>query len=256
MLKSTGKNILYILFILTAVSCVSALELPQRPSGPVLDQGRILDSQTKQQVTVIAQALWEQAGFGLVVVTLPGLEDESIDDFANRLYEKWGIGNKESDEGALILISLKPRKVWVEVGYGAEVYLSDAKTGRLLDNYAVPYFKKNDFSSGTLALAGAIASEAAKEKNIELRAPVRYRRSRPARGGRLSIFQLIIMVVVVGFLMSTRFGRMILFTMVLSSLMGGRRSYGGGFGGGFGGGGFGGGFGGGMSGGGGAGRSF
>jgi uncharacterized protein len=255
-MATTLKTILLPLLFIALPA--GAGEYPARPQGPVADFAGVFDATAVASLSRLSQSLWEQAGFALVIATVPSIGDATIEGYATGLYETWGIGAKGRDEGALIVLSLEPRRVKIEVGYGAEGYLNDAKAGRLLDTYGVPYFKSGDYSRGMLAVTTAIAQIVASEKQISLTLPAdnyrnRVREATPRASPLSILFFLIIFIV----LMSTRFGRALLFWMVLSSLMGGRRGgLGGGFGGGFGGSGFGGGFGGGMSGGGGASRSF
>ncbi len=247
-----------LLSVLAFCSVSLGQTFPDRPAGPVADFANVISQTAQQKITLIAQALWEQAGFGLVVATIPKIENSTIDEYAPELYKRWGIGKKGSDEGTLVLLSLDPRKARVEVGYGSEGYLNDAKTGRILDEYGVPYFRNSDFSTGLVNVSLAIAGEVAHEKNLVLTLP-RESGFAPARSGgvRVSPLHLVLFVIVAIFLLGTPFGRAILWAMLLSGLMGGgQRRIGGGFGGGFGGGGFGGGFGGGSSGGGGASRGF
>lgn len=251
---STKTFYLLCLFVLCCTLSAQTLNLPPKPSGAIADNAQIIDAATQQKLNLIAQALWEQAEFGLVVATLPSLENETIEGVATQIYDKWGIGGAKKDEGALILISLSPRKARIEVGYGAEGYLNDAKVGRLLDQYGIPYFKTGDFSSGVLALSGSIASAVAQEKNIQLNLPSLPAAGPPSQPRPVSLLQLLPILLIFLVLASTRTGRGILLGMLLSSLTQGRG--GGGFGGGFGSGGFGGGFGGGSSGGGGASRGF
>jgi uncharacterized protein len=148
--------------------------------------------------------------------------------------------------------------VRIEVGYGAEGYITDAKAGRILDQYGMPSFRSGDYSTGLLNVCAALAQVVAQEKGINLTMPSGYRGpAQPQAPPRLSGLQLLVLLIVLGLLMGTRTGRTLLWMLILSSLMGGGRGgHGGGFGGGFGGGGFGGGFGGGSSGGGGASRRF
>lgn len=238
---------------------VIAGDLPPRPNGPVADYASIIDQSSRQKIADLAQALWEQAGFGLVVATFSSLGQESIDEYAPRLYTEWGIGKKETDEGALLLVSLDPRSVRIEVGRGSEGYLNDAKAGRLLDNYGIPSFRQDKYAEGLVSTCAAIAEVVAKEKNITVQMPSGVRAPQPSSDdARLSPLQIIFIILILGFLLGTRIGRSILFWMILSNMLGGGRGgHGsGGFGGGFGGGGFGGGFGGGMSSGGGASRRF
>jgi uncharacterized protein len=235
-----------------------AQSFPPRPTGPVADYAGVIDQQTQQKIATLAQALWDQAQFGLVVATIDALGNSTIDEYAPQLYKEWGIGQKGHDEGALLLLSLNPRRVRIEVGYGSEGYLNDAKTGRILDQYGIPYFKSGDFSTGMLGVSGAIAGVVAHEKGITLTSPDVQAATDQPPPRVLSWLQLILIAVVLGLLLGTRPGRALLLLLIMSSLAGGGRGGrgGGGFGGGFGGGGFGGGFGGGGSGGGGSSRGF
>jgi uncharacterized protein len=253
-MKLSMRKMCLPLLVLAVV--VNAANIPPRPQGPVGDHAGILDQATATTISGIAQALHEQAGFSLVVATVSSIGDVSIEEYATTLYETWGIGKKGTDEGALILLSLEPRRIRIEVGYGAEGYLPDARTGRLLDTYGVPRFRANDYAGGILALSVEIAKIAAAEKQVSLTLPSVHGTARQDGGKEPSLLAILFFIVLFGILMSTRFGRSLLFFMLLSNMMGGGRRGGGGFGGGFSSGGFGGGFGGGMSGGGGSSRSF
>ena len=242
-------HISFALFVLLFIPAVFAQSFP-RPTGSVADYAGIIDNATQQNLTVLAQQLWEKGRFGLVVATVPDLKDLPIEDLATQLYEEWGIGDKESSEGALVLLSMQPRKIRIEVGYGSEGYLNDAKTGRIID-YGIPRLKNGDFSGGLLDISSAVASVVVHEKGISLDGVVQSKT--PQKNG-FSVVKFILMLIIASLLIGTPFGRALLIAFILSGGRGGYRSSG--FGGGMGGGGFGGGFGGGMSGGGGASRGF
>ena len=233
-----------------------AQEYPAKPTGPVADLGRVVDASTRQQITALARALWERAGFALVVATVPSIGQQSIDEYAPELYRRWGIGKKGVDEGALVLLTLDPRSIRIEVGFGSEGYLNDAKVGRIIDQHGLPHFRVGEYSPGLVKISAAIASEVAKEKNITLVGAPQTAVSEPMPEQPVSIRELIFILLILIVLVATPFGRTLLAALFLSSMMRGGRRGGGGFGGGFGGGGFGGGFGGGSSGGGGASRRF
>ena len=257
--RAPGWVVLAVWLLVAAVgsSWGAGPDLPPRPAGPVADLAGILDPATTDALTGVAQVLWDRARFGLVVVTLADLGDEPVDDFANRLYERWGIGEAGKDEGALVLLSMKPRRIRVEVGYGAEGYLNDAAVGRLLDEYALPALRRDDWGAGLRGLTAALALRVAAAKGVRLEGVEAPARGRTARQVDLPPGALLLILLLVGGLASTRWGRALLWALLLSALSGGRGGRGGGgFGGGFGGGGFGGGFGGGSSGGGGASRGF
>lgn len=243
------KNIV-LLLLLVIVPVIGAEKLPARPQGPVADIAGIIDDAAEVSITQICRALWEQAGFALVVATLPSLDGIPIEEYAVKLYEAWGIGKAGKDEGVLVLLSLDPRRCRIEVGYGSEGYLNDAKTGRILDEFGFPYFKTGAYSQGMLALCGAVAQVVEQEKGVSLAVSNQVPHPMVEESARrISPLGMVVIIIILAIMMSTRFGRAMLFWMLMSSLAGGRR---GGFGGGFGSGGFGGGFGGGRSGGGGA----
>lgn len=248
-----------------ALSFAADAPFPPRPAAPVADYAGVIDAASIDKLNTIAEALWQQANFSLVIATIKSLGDMPVEDYANRLYGNWGIGDRKNSEGALVLVSMEPRKVRIEVGYGSEGYLNDAKAGRILDDFGIPYFKSNDFGSGLVAVSFAIAEVVSKEKNFSFMVPgVEIPRQPPLPAmPKFSAFQLIFFVLLVVLLLGTKMGRTLLWFMILSNLLGGGRGgyrssgFGGGFGGsgrGFGGG-FGG-FGGGGSGGGGASRGF
>jgi len=252
-----GRPILLVVCLMVLVHLTAqAQEYPARPTGPVADLGKVVDAPGRQQIIALAKALWEQAGFALVVATVPSIGQQSIDEYAPELYRRWGIGKKGVDEGALVLLTLDPRNIRIEVGFGSEGYLNDAKVGRILDQYGLPHFRLGEYSLGLINVSAAIASEVAKEKGITLVGSPQARVPEPTSEQPISLFELIFFILILGILVATPFGRSLLAALFLSSMMRGGRRGGGGFGGGFGGGGFGGGFGGGGSGGGGASRRF
>lgn len=95
-------------------------------------------------------ALRQTNGAQLAVVALKSLQGGEIDDFAVKLFEQWGIGEKGKDNGVLLLAAMEDRKMRIEVGYGLEGVLNDAKTGRIQDEYIVPRFKEGDYAQGLI----------------------------------------------------------------------------------------------------------
>jgi len=234
-----------------------ALLQQAKPSGYVTDQAKVLSNSERSRLETLLHDLEQKTTVQIAVVTLPSLEGGEINDFANRLFEHWGIGQKGKDNGILFLTAVQDRRLRIEVGYGLEGILPDSRVGRIRDNSILPLFRQGRLNDGliqgTLALAQIVAADAGVQlanSPTPRQAPKR-RDDNPLR----FIFLLIAAVIFLAI-----FRRNPLLALLL--LSGGRRHHrhsrfgGGGFGGGFGGGGFGGGgfggFGGGMSGGGGA----
>jgi uncharacterized protein len=228
---------------------------------PINDYADILSAQTERNLDRFSRSLYARTGVSIVFVSLKSLGDEEPSEVANILYEKWGIGDSTSDEGFLVLITKKEREFWIEVGYGAEGYVPDAVAARIYRTVRDTYLAHDRFDDGVTQAFILLGRNAAAHHETTLdeivSAPQRSRgvpRRQP-----MNIFQIIIGAIVLLVLVSTPFGRSLLFWLVVSSILsGGGRYRSGGFGGGFGNGGFGGfgGFGGGRSGGGGAGGSF
>ncbi len=221
-----------------------------RRPGFVFDYAGAVRAEDAARISDELRRLEQQTTAQVKVVVLPSLEGGQIEDFANRLFERWGLGVKGKDNGVLLLAALEERRVRIEVGYGLEPVLNDAAAGRLLDTYVLPAFRSGDVSGGLAAGAGAVAAAVARGAGVawDTAAPPPVR-APPAPERRLpGCFTLVMAVGFVVLAIRHPF-------LALMLLSGGR---GGGFGGGgFGGGGFGGGgFGGGLSGGGGASRGW
>jgi uncharacterized protein len=119
-----------ILFLVTTATAwgekVSAL--PQ-PTGYVDDYARVISSTAKPELERICRELHDKTRAQIFFVTVKTTEGEEVQTFANELFAKWKIGEKKTDRGVLILLSINDRKRWIEVGYGLEGILNDAKAG-------------------------------------------------------------------------------------------------------------------------------
>lgn len=241
---------IYLIFICPAlfVSRAYAISYPQT-QGYVSDFAGIIDALTESRITSIAREIESKTSAQIAVVTIATLEDENIEYYANELFTRWKIGQKGKDNGLLILLAVKERKVWIETGYGLEPILPDGKCGQISREIMVPYFKQGDYSNGLLSGIAAVSQVIAQDAGVTVSGEMRQspipgtRRRKPTLLSRL--FSIIIFFVLALLFIRHPF----LFLLLLSG------SRYGGFGrGGFSGGsgGFGG-FGGGMSGGGGGG---
>ena len=115
----------------------------------------------------MAEELYEKTTAQVVCVTVNSLEGREVRDYALGLGREWGIGSKDNN-GVLLLLSTEDRKIDIEVGYGLEGTLPDGKTGRILDDYAIPHLKNDDFSTGLCEAFSALIGETAKEYGIEI----------------------------------------------------------------------------------------
>jgi len=243
---------IYILLILAVTVCLPSVYgdngdellqklLKNKPNTYINDYAHVIPEPQKQQMSAVSQELREKTGAAIVVVTLPSLQGGSLEDFSVKLAHGWGIG--DNDQGVLLLFALKDRNVRIEVGYGLEHIINDAKAGRIIRENMVPYFKQQAYSSGLLNGEAAIATIIAKSKGVQLSGnPRLYQRNTPQERSLASkIFGMIFFIFMV--FMFIKHPRLMILMLLMSSGGRGGRSGGssGGFGGGFGGGGFGGG---------------
>jgi len=120
-------------------------------SGRVIDQTKTL---TPEQLRTLDQKLREieaRKGSQVVVLMVPTTKPEEIEQFAIRVADKWKIGRKKVDDGAILFIAKNDRTVRIEVGYGLEGVLTDALSKRIIDGTMIPRFKQQDFYGGISA---------------------------------------------------------------------------------------------------------
>jgi len=109
-----------------------------------------LRPETVGRLNVTIAEVERTSGVEMAVVVIKSLDGLSVEEMAVKLFELWGIGKKDKDNGLLFLWSTGDRRVRVEVGYGLEGALPDGKVGAILDTYVIPKFKTGDFDQGVL----------------------------------------------------------------------------------------------------------
>ena len=131
--------------------CVPAsAAIPWTPTDRffVNDFADVISAEDEERIYQAGVQLFEKTKAQVVAVTVPSLEGMDIRDFGVQLGREWGVGEKEKDTGVVLILALEERQVRIEVGYGLEGILTDAKTGVILDEYARPLFRQNAFSAG------------------------------------------------------------------------------------------------------------
>lgn len=249
-------SVLIVITVLLAASWSVAVELPAMPRNYVVDQAGIVDDGVEGKLNGYLLELEQKTTAQVVVLTVPSLEGQSLEEFSLSVAERWKLGQKDRDNGVLILIASEDRKYRFEIGYGLEGVLPDSLVGTIGRQYMVPNFKKADYSTGIAAAVVVVANEIAGDSGVEITGMPRvtYQR-RPA--GRAAgegpgiigtIFTILFFILLM--YLFIKHPRLLIFFLLFSG-MGRRGSWGGGYGGGgFGGGSFGGGGGGGFGGGG------
>lgn len=228
------------------------------PTTHVVDSAGILSADTTQSLEDLCTQLNLKAQARIEVVTVKSLDPDksgaapSIEEFATGLEDKWKIGDKATDRGLLLIISLNPRKYRIEVGSGLEGLLNDAKVGDIGRDMQ-PYLRSGDYDQGVTVATRELAQDIAADKGVTLDMnglPATAQQVDTERQPQvqISLFQAlffgVVVIVILGALI--RSGHAGLLFFILFNMLSGGRGGGGGYGGG--GGGFGGGGGGGDSG--------
>ncbi len=139
---------LFIIIQLVFVIPVSqAVEIPAL-TGRVNDYASMISAEAEREINEKLARLEENESTQVVVLTVESLEGEPLEDFSLRLVEAWKIGQKDFDNGVVLLVAKKDRKLRIEVGYGLEGALTDLTAGRIVDNDIEPLFKKGQFDQG------------------------------------------------------------------------------------------------------------
>lgn len=226
------------------------IKLPEMPRDYVTDLAGIIAPPVRQELNGYLQGLEKQTTAQVLVLTVPSLEGQDIDEYSLKVAEKWKPGQKGKDNGMLLVVAPTERRYRFEVGYGLEGTLPDSFVGTVGRQYLVPYFKRGDYSTGIALAVQAVAVQIAQDANVQLPGLSNAPSPQDAAGqaeSRSSPFRLIFsgVIFLIVFLLFIRHpGLFLLFFLgggggggFGDGGFGGGGSFGGGGGGGFGGGG-------------------
>lgn len=167
------KKILVLFSIIVLILSLSfscfAIDYPE-PTNDffVNDFADVISEEDEAEIMKIGADLYEQTTAQIVVVTVESLEGYDVDEYALGLGREWGVGSKETNNGVVLLLSVSDRKVTIQVGYGLEGCMTDIKSGEILDTYAIPHLKNDDFSIGLTEAYKAIIAVVCYEYGVEL----------------------------------------------------------------------------------------
>src|SRR5215831_17142000 len=133
--------------LLLTIASALALNFPAL-TGRVVDQANIIEPATRSAIEQKLADLESKSGIQLVVATVSSLEGQDVEPYANELFRSWRLGEKTKNNGVLLLVAPKERRVRIEVGYGLEKTLTDALSKVIIVNAITPRFKAGDFSGG------------------------------------------------------------------------------------------------------------
>jgi uncharacterized protein len=133
-----------------AICCTAMVLAADVPylSGRVVDDAEILQPATRDRLNTALKAHEQATGNQIVILTVPTIGDESIEEYATRVFENWKLGQKGKDNGVLLVVVPKDRKMRIEVGYGLEGTLTDVAAARIIRNVMTPQFRAGDYDKG------------------------------------------------------------------------------------------------------------
>lgn len=226
-----------LLLSLTGCSFATENEIPiptAQENIYVYDQDNIIDDDVENNLNQMLTELEGKTEVEFAVVSVESLLNKSIEDYSNSLFNTLGIGKKGKDNGLLLLFSRSDERVRIEVGRGLEGFLNDAKCGRILDDYFVPYREEDEYTKATELTVNALLNVLAEEYEIDIQGMETYLPVEDTSGDGLPLWVWIIIIAIIVSIVICYYNDDDIFI--------GGRSSGGFSGGGFSGGGFGGGF--------------
>lgn len=201
------RRLLLILALLVFIPAAQGQTFPKL-TGRVVDDAALLSPQQEQALTDKLAALDKQSGRQLVVATIPDLQGYDISDYGYRLGREWGIGDKEKNNGALLIVAPHERKVRIEVGYGLEGIMTDALSSQIIRNAITPRFKAGDMAGGIDAGADAIGKlltlPPEEARALAAQAAASARDASDDGGGFMAIFWLVVVAIIVLSMLSQR----------------------------------------------------
>ncbi|MFY4728067.1 TPM domain-containing protein [Nitrospira sp. BLG_2] len=152
-------GVLFCVFALISTSVFTflahALDVPPL-TGRIVDLAHVLPSATVESLTAQLTTHETRSSNQVAVLIVPALDGESLEEFSHRVATTWKLGHKGTDNGVLLLVAIKERKVRIEVGYGLEGVLTDARSAQIIRNEIAPRFRVGDMSGGVMGGISAI----------------------------------------------------------------------------------------------------
>ena len=166
-------------------------------TGRVVDQAELLTPAQEAELSAKSEALEKSTGRQFVIATVASLNDQEIADYSYQLGRHWKIGDEKRDDGTVMVVAPKERKVWVATGYGAEGVLPDILIGRIVRDSILPRFKAGDMAGGIAAGADAVIAQLSLSPEEAARQAQQAEAAETRRGdGGVNLFPVIIIVIV------------------------------------------------------------
>jgi len=193
-------------FVAFVAATAAAQELPPELTQPVNDFARVIDEPSKNAMEALIRSLQQASGDAVVVATIPTFKPYAdIREYAVKMFENRGrgIGQRGKDNGALVILAVNDRQVWIEVGYDLEQFITDGFAGEVSRQYMAPEFRRGAYGPGLLAGLSRVVARIAQGRNVTLqgvRPEPRGNAPDIGSGGNLiwALFVLFILLNVIG----------------------------------------------------------
>ncbi|MBA3511441.1 TPM domain-containing protein [Sphingomonas sp.] len=193
---------------LIALATPAAAQTFPQLTGRVVDQANLLRPEQELDLTSKSAALEAQTGRQLVVATVNSLEGRTIEDYGYRLGRHWQIGDEKRDDGVLLLVAPNEKKVRIETGYGARVFLTDAVSSVIIRESILPRFKAGDMGGGIIAGADQIIKMMSlSPQEAQRQAGAAERRERERDNAGSGLFPVIFWMMIALFVLLSMFRR-------------------------------------------------
>ena len=149
-----------------------------KPEGYVNDFARVVDAASKAELAAYCARVEKATGVQMAFVTLPNIGQDPVEEFANDLYRRWGIGQKGKDEGLLLLLVVNERRSRLEVGRGLEAYITDGTAGALLRQMR-PALQQQQYGEALVVAAHSLGARVAEAKGVQIALDTPLRRRPP-----------------------------------------------------------------------------
>ena len=144
------------------------ISIKDRQDVFVDDEANLIDDNIEKNLNELLVELEKKTEAEFAVISIPSLNNMTIEEYAVKLFNTLGIGKKGKDNGVLLLFSKTDNKVRLEIGRGLEGCLNDGKCGRILDNYFVPYREEGNYTDAAHSTANAVISVISKEYDVTI----------------------------------------------------------------------------------------
>jgi uncharacterized protein len=215
MLRSRNLTLAVAAWLCLATAAIAANFPPL--SGRIVDQANIIPRETREALEPKLADLEAKSGIQLVVATVSSLDGQEIEPYANELFRHWKLGEKNKNNGVLLLVAPNQRRVRIEVGYGLEATLTDALSSVIIRNAIAPRFKDGDFAGGIIRGVDDIITVLTTDASEWQKRPSLRLDSRPADRPWVHIVTVIIVILI------------LLFRAYRSGFLGGGTGFGGGY---------------------------